>query len=377
MGDPRWDNPNHEPMSNGPIRTVTGPKQPKYLLDSDRREMEYLLAFPFHIVDPEPWPALNFLHNDVPVTIYKPLCQVATHATSVQMGNEEADAYCTVVRLSTPLSTPLGEDEGWKIVRRLLEWIRVKCRHYWLLHGIAGFGATYRGTMFVQEGTQFSQQNIALYGPNVIVNPITRDTWSTIADDLNGSMKPPLEDSLYCDSLLSIVAGDSIKAFLEAGVAIEVALTKLLVDVSTSGTPSPAKAKFIKVEGDRQPFGKKLCEWTRDLGLEPIESFTFPGIPPMWHETVRNLYKLRNGVAHAGKSPVKNGFHDVVTNMFAAGALLEYCREQRLRLRLETFLMPPSSTPWKHIRFCHDGNLKTTSSPSSAVITWGSTSPNV
>jgi len=47
-----WNNPTNEPLSNGPIRVVTGPVQARFALDSDRWEMEYLLPFPFHAVDP-------------------------------------------------------------------------------------------------------------------------------------------------------------------------------------------------------------------------------------------------------------------------------------------------------------------------------------
>lgn len=359
MEDLRWDNPAHMPLSNGPIRTVTGPGQLTHALDSDRREMEYLLAFPFHAVDPNPWPPLQFTSNGVPVTIRRPLGAIAMHSTEAQMGNEEADAYCTIVRLSTPASYHLSSDEGWKIVKRLLEWIRVKCRHYWLLHGINGFGATYRGTLLTREGMSISQQNIAMYGPNVIVNPLTAEIWASLLPEMQTNTELPLSDSLFCDALLSIVAGDTTKALLEAGVAMEVALTQLLVDVALTSPPSPAKANFIKNEGDRQPFGKKLNEWTTTLALEDVKVFSFKGIPPNWHVTVRELYKLRNGVAHGGRSASSS--IDAVKSMFAAGTLLEYCRSQRLRLGLNVFSMPTNSSPWQQIRFCHDGHMSVTS----------------
>jgi hypothetical protein len=67
----------------------------------------------------------------------------------------------------------------------------------------------------------------------------------------------PIEDSLYWDALLSIVAGDSVKALLEAGVAVEVALTKLLVDVSTSLLLTPSKNRFIKKARPR--INRDIC----------------------------------------------------------------------------------------------------------------------
>jgi|ERR1035437_4425800 hypothetical protein len=129
MDDLRWDNPAHEPLSNGPIRTVTAPLLPKYVLTSDRREIEYLFPFPFHAVDPNPWPPISFVSNGIPITIYRPLGAITSHDTSVQMGNEQADAYCTVIRLSTPPTFQPSTDDSWRIIKRLLEWVRVKCRH--------------------------------------------------------------------------------------------------------------------------------------------------------------------------------------------------------------------------------------------------------
>jgi hypothetical protein len=244
----------------------------------------------------------------------------------------------------------------------------VKCRHYWLLHGISGFGATYRGTLSVKDGKQISQQDIATYGPNVIVNPLMLEVWTSIGLELEDETELRLADSIYCDSLMSIVAGDTMKALLEAGVAMEVALTKLLVDASTSGPSTAAKANFIRSQGDWQTFGKKLCTWTRKLGLQPIEDFTFDGIPPKWHLTVRELYKLRNGVAHGGQISIRNDFNAIVEGMFAAGALLEYCRVQRLQLSLGVFSMPANVSPWKQVRFCHNANISVTSNAVSTLL---------
>jgi hypothetical protein len=367
MNEISWDNPAHEPLSNGPIRTVTGSGQPKVVLNSSRREIEYLLSFPFHLVDPSSWHPIEFLSNGVPITIYKRLAVLAKHRTDIQVGTEETDAYCTVIRLSTPLGFELSSDDGWKIVKQMLEWVRVKCRHYWLLHGIGGFGAAYRGTVFVRDGQYNSQHNIALYGPNVIVNPLTSETWSTLPVELAGNAEVPIADSIYCDALVSVVAGAPMKALLEAGVAMEIALTRLLVDVSGSGSASAAKTRFRK-GGDHATFGKKLHDWTRELGLDSVETYKLETMSSDWHETVKALYKLRNGVAHGGQIEGAANFTEVAKGMFAAGALLQYCREQRLKLGLEVFSMAAGTSPWKQLRQCHDANMSVTGSPSSVTL---------
>lgn len=349
------DNPGLLPLTNGPIRTVSPPGQPHRILDSDRCELEFLLPFPFHAVDPKPWPPIRFLSNGVPITVERPTGVAADYDTRSQVGNERADAYCTVVRLSTPVSNPISADDGWAVVKRLLQWIRVKSRHYWLLHGVAGFGAEYRGSLFVRDGSRLSQQNVALYQPRVIVGPLTNEIWSSTSSELETGEEAPLADSLYCDALLSIAAGDTTKALLEAGVAMEVGLTKLLVDVAESLPITPPKSCFVHQKGDRDKFSKKLCSWPKRLGLDPVENFALAGMPTDWHKTAKGLYRLRNGVAHGGSAD--GDFGGVVNGMFAAGVLLEYCRAQRLNLGLSPYSMPAGVTPWHQVEFCHDARI--------------------
>lgn len=361
-----WNNPSNEPLSNGPIRVVTGPVQAKFALDSDRWEMEYLLPFPFHAVDPSPWSPLHFQWNGVPVVVFRPVATFGHQSATGQSGNEEFDAYCTMIRVACSNDAHLSADEGWRIARRLFEWVRVKCRHYWLLHGINGFGAAYRGTLFTRQGQSITQQNLAMYGPNVIVNPLTRRIWETLAKEMENASEPPIEDALYCDSLLSIVAGNLTKALLEAGVALEVALTRLLVDVAASQPSTQAKKSFVRDQGDRNSFSKKLTQWTQTLGLDSIDAFTAPNAPPDWLVKVRALYQLRNGVAHGGVASAN--YLEVVQHMFAANALLEYVRVQRLKLGLETYTMPMGTTPSEQIRLCHDAHLSASSNVLSSVL---------
>lgn len=359
-----WSNLSHEPLSNGPIRVVTGPVQAKFALDSDRWEMEYLLPFPFHTVDPSPWNPLQFEWKGTPVTIHRPVPTFGHQLAIGQSGNEEFDAYCTMVRVGHPNDVELSADEGWRIAKRLLEWVRVKCRHYWLLHGINGFGAAYRGTLFTRQDSRITQQNLAMYGPNVIVNPLTREIWETLAKEMEEGSEPPIEDALYCDALLSIVAGNLTKALLEAGVAVEVALTRLLVDVAASQPSTPGKKSFLRDQGDRNSFGKKLTQWTRTLGLDPIDAFTASNAASDWLVKIKALYQLRNGVAHGGTAANADNLA-VIQHMFAANALLEYVRVQRLKLGLSTYAMPAGTTPAEQIRLCHNAHI----SASSGVLT--------
>lgn len=322
---------------------------------------------PFTLLTPSPWPPLHFKWNGIPVTVHRPVPTFGHQAATGQSGNEAFDAYCMMIRVACPNTADLNPDEGWRIARRLLEWIRVKCRHYWLLHGISGFGAAYRGTLFTRQGHQITQQNLAMYGPNVIVNPLTREIWETLEIEMEQGSEPPIEDALYCDALLSIVAGNPTKALLEAGVAAEVALTRLLVDVATSSPSTSGKKRFLRDQADRNSFAKKLTQWTRTLNLDPIHGFTAPNAPPDWLTNVKDLYQMRNGVAHGGARGSAD-YLEVVRHMFAANALLEYVRVQRLQQGLKTYTMPAGTTPAEQIRLCHNAHLSASSNVLSGML---------
>ena len=103
------------------------------------------------------------------------------------------------------------------------------------------------------------------------------------------------------------------------------------------------------------------------LGLDPVDVFTAPNAPPDWLSKVRALYQMRNGVAHGGGTGSAN-YLEVVQHMFAANALLEYARVQRLKLGLNTYSMPAGITPAEQIRLCHDACISTSSNVITGVL---------
>jgi hypothetical protein len=54
--------------------------------------------------------------------------------------------------------------------------------------------------------------------------------------------------------------------------------------------------------------------------------------------------------------------------MFAANALLEYVRVQRLRQGLKTYAMPAGITPAEQIRLCHNAHLSASSNVLSGML---------
>jgi hypothetical protein len=200
------------------------------------------------------------------------------------------------------------------------------------------------------------------------VRPLTEEIWLSIHNELQAGADIPLSDSLYCDALLSIVAGDQMKALVEAGVAAEVAITQLLLEVSHSEPSSPSKREFRNKQGDHHRFKDKLTKWPQKLGLQGVAQCRIHGTPPDWVSIVQKLYQLRNGVAHAGKLKPGATAHDVTSSLFAVNALLEYCRVQRARVGLSDYTMPNGTTSFGQTMMCHAGLITAESSPCEALL---------
>jgi hypothetical protein len=213
--DPRWNNPNHVPLSNGPVRTTTTQAIPTFVLEKDGQEIEFLLPFPMHIVDASPWPCIRYTVKGVPITIDKPLSVAGSYAVPDSRSTEQSDCFCTVVRIRTPFGVTFSAADGWQAVQKLAEWIRIKCRHYWVLHGSVGYGALFRSATSIRHGENVSLSNAAAYGGTVIVLPLSEAIWQTLGEELESDAAVPLPESLYCDALLSLVSGNSMKAAVE------------------------------------------------------------------------------------------------------------------------------------------------------------------
>jgi hypothetical protein len=370
MQDTRWSDPEKLPLSNGPFVQTTPPLVPKFRLSEDGHLFEFLLPFPIHLVDDQPWTPLQFKLGDRFAFIEKPVFVAQSHAPSGRIGNEVSDAFCTVVRVSCPpdtteLNSP-KQCEIWLVIERLLRWIRVKARHYWLLHGHAGFGTLYRGSVMTQLKAQLGQRNFATYGCNLIVRPLDQDLWLTFADEINSGSEPPVAESIFCDAVISTVAGDEVKAVLELGVAVEIETTRLLAEVSRVPPKTAPKVKFA-AKGERDKFYEKLEVWPKKLGLQEAQSFDPTGRFPRWFELVKELYKLRGHVAHSGKLALPSG-NSAVNYLMAANVLFAYSREQRRKAGVGVYSYPASRSPFNQIVSFRDGQLSAETNTASSSL---------
>jgi hypothetical protein len=370
MQDPRWSDPLRPPLSNGPLALTTPPAVPQFRLDADGQLVEFLLSFPTHIVDEQPWSPLQCKLGDRLVSIQKPLFTKHAYAPPGRIGNELPDAFCSIIRVhclpdATRRDYPT-QGELWPIIELLLRWMRVKGRHYWLLHGHTGFDSLYRGSVMTQEASQIGQRNFAGYGSNLIARPLEQDLWLTFRDEINISAEPPVSESVFCDALISVVAGDEVKAVLELGVAAEIEMTQLLADVSGTPPATSQKNKFLTKK--RHTFYEKLEEWPQKLGLQPAQAFDPTGNFKQWPDLVTELYKLRGSVAHSGKLAPITG-HSPTNYLMATNVLLDYCREQRRNAGIPIYSYPGSRRPFEQIVAFKEGLMSGETNAASGILT--------
>lgn len=347
LTDTRWSDPNKMSMTNGPIRTISPPASVQVNFRKDMQLIEFMLPFPMHIVDPDPWPVIEGRFKDRQVLYYKPVMSMKGFDPDGRIGNESPDAYCTILRVTCdsvefqPFPQPR---ELWRAVQRVCEWIRIKARHHWLLHGQTGFGAVFRGTIVQQMGNRVESNNFATYVPAVLVKPLSKAVWESIGAELQSPLEPPVHESLFCDALLSAAAGEETNAILQLGVAAEIAITNLLLDAAGSGATTPPKRKFI-AKGERESFYEKLGEWPAKLGLLSANSFNPKGGVKQWQDTVKELYSFRGSVAHTGRVKSSSVQKHISSYVFATNVLFRYCREQRIAAGLPIYSYPTGEDP--------------------------------
>jgi hypothetical protein len=326
----------------------------------DGQLIEFLLPFPMHIVDDRQWATLACEVGGRPVFIQKPTPIIQPYEPPDRIGNEAPDAFCSIIRVGCkhdPHAGYLKPAEAWPLVEALLGWIRVKGRHYWLLHGEAGFGALYRGSSMWQKGKMTTQQNFASYGRTLIVRPLDEELWLSIRSEMTSGAEVPLSEFVFCDALISAVAGDEMKALLELGVAAEIEITQLLLSASRTPPDTPRKREFITNEGDWDRFGDKLENWPQKLGLQEAASFNQAGTFEDWVPFVKELYRFRNSIAHSGKPRPGMTARNVSAYIFATNALFAYCRQQRTLAGIPDYSYPTSRTPYDQLVALKDGEM--------------------
>lgn len=349
--DPRWNDPTKVPLSNGPFRAVPTAAEGVSQMAEDCRIVEFLLPYPMHIVGAEEWPALPCVIAGREAYIEAPRSLVPRWAPDCRIGNESPDVFGTAVDVRFvrhPSADYPAPGAAWPTVEQLLRWMRVKARHYWLLAGSVGFAAAFRGSMLTQVKGRSTLENFGSYGRNVIVRPLTKDLWQSLADELKNKQEPPVSESIFCDAIVSLVGGDEHRSVLELGVACEIDLTLLLETVSKVDTEtSEKKQEFLKLRTKRKPsFHHKLKHWPKRLDLLDPDGFPDKRSSSAWINTVLELYERRGSVAHSGHFPDPKR---IGRYLMAANTFLRYSRAARLQAGIAAYSFPNGHQPYEQI----------------------------
>jgi hypothetical protein len=158
--DDRWNDPANLPLSNGPIGLTTPPETPSFSLDKDGQMIEFALPYPMHIVDQKPWPPLVVNEGNNRIRIHKPIPILDPYKPSALLGNEYPDAFYSLARASCDRVDTAFLDPRvvWPLIESAYRWIRVKARHYWLLHRQAGFSAVFHASVLTQTSKEINQK---------------------------------------------------------------------------------------------------------------------------------------------------------------------------------------------------------------------------
>ncbi len=96
------------------------------------------------------WPTLTASSERDAITVYKPISGQTSYAVPTSIGNEQLDAYWTVVRLEVSSDAPPAGHDLYPVAWRCIIWIRVLTRRYCV--GMAGTGTSIvRGSLLLRD----------------------------------------------------------------------------------------------------------------------------------------------------------------------------------------------------------------------------------
>lgn len=345
----RGDDPRRHPIWNGLPRATTPPRRPVRPMENEGQVLEFLFPYPINIFDDTEWPALSIKRNDLHVHLLKPVTSNVSPKESVATGNEAPDLFVTNLRVFVEriaIRYPLKHADIFPIIREALQWIRVLSRQYWIGTGSAGVAAAYRGSAFRIEPPLLTQMNYAGYGQTVQVRSLKLDSWQQVGNCVQAEIPVPPAESIFCDALSGVAAGDAVRSLIELGVSAEIEITNLLDDVSAARSADGGAKRYLKMRREHEDyFRTKLLLVSKELGLDDPLTYHPPKMPPDWANLVQQLYNFRSKAAHEGRClvegrtagttrPLKNG--ELQSFIFSVETMFRWARDQRQRLGLAT-----------------------------------------
>jgi hypothetical protein len=91
---------NDIPLANGPLIGVTPPPVPSIRLNQNAQLLEFLVPYPMRIEDTNPWQPIETSIGNKKLFIEKPALSTKRLEPSGAVGNETADAFCSIFRVT-------------------------------------------------------------------------------------------------------------------------------------------------------------------------------------------------------------------------------------------------------------------------------------
>jgi len=335
----RREDPRRDPLWNGMPHITTPPHSPlKPRLNEDCQLFDFLLPYPIQVFDDGIWPALLVNRNDIEVSLLKPAFRPVDLAGGLTVGNERPDLFASVFPAVIPGSSrsyAAKPAKVFSVVADAIRWIRILTRQYWIGTGSTGVSAQYRGSAFRVERREVYQSNFAHYGQAVLASSLDLSVWHTLIQPVEYSIQPPVDQTLFCDALLSLAMQETATATIQLGMAVEIAITNLLDDLAAEQPKSEATRNY---RSSYASFRSKLAEHSVAFGLSDPGKYHMEWAPPDWVGHLGVLYEGRGKAAHSGKALVRikeSGqfrpltFEDLQTFVFSAEALFAWISDER------------------------------------------------
>jgi hypothetical protein len=100
--------------------------------------------------------------------------------------------------------------------------------------------------------------------------------------------------------------------------------------------------------------------------LQEAAKFGQQGMPPDWLATIKELYDLRNSVAHSGRLRPSVTPKNMSEYIFATNGLFAYCREQRAQAGVQDYSYPSPRKPYDQLVAFKDAEMYFQTSESTA-----------
>jgi hypothetical protein len=278
------------------------------------------------------WAHLSFQRNKFRVYISKPIfkpsfyIRIARSNGPVQFDISRLEPGgalglpVTMVSIELDLALEIPEEKvdetfqptALEIFRDFNSWVRVRTRQHWIGYQDSLSPEQHFNVNLI---TDRLKKPIRVSGVAVGFDywkPLEETMWGVIGEKLAEGSQPSIGQLFFCDALMDIGAANLAQAVVALGVACELEVYSLVVDVRGNKEGADALNKL-----ERQNFARNLNY------LGNLNRNTFRRFDASSARLVNSLYEMRGAAAHRGHLPFVDLSKTWVAN---AAELIQYVR---------------------------------------------------